>query len=87
MANTKSAAKRARQSMSRSLRNRGVRTRLRTLQKRVRVAQKPGAQEIHALISAIDKAAKRGIIHHNAANRRKARLNKMIAGRAGAKAA
>jgi small subunit ribosomal protein S20 len=87
MANTKSAAKRARQSMSRSLRNRSVRTRLRTLQKRVRLAQKPGAQEIHALISAIDKAAKRGIIHHNAANRRKARLNKMIAGRAATKAA
>ena len=29
-----------------------------------------------ALISAVDKAAKRGIIHRNAANRRKARLNK-----------
>jgi ribosomal protein S20 len=31
------------------------------------------------LISALDKAAKRGIIHRNAANRRKARLNKLIA--------
>ncbi|MBA3560128.1 MAG: 30S ribosomal protein S20, partial [Gemmatimonadaceae bacterium] len=29
-----------------------------------------------ALISALDKAAKRGIIHRNAAKRRKARLNK-----------
>ncbi len=29
-----------------------------------------------SLISAVDKAAKRGIIHRNAANRRKARLNK-----------
>ena len=30
------------------------------------------------MISAIDKAAKRGIIHKNAANRRKARLNKSL---------
>jgi len=78
MANTKSAAKRARQSIARSRHNRSVRTRLRTLQKRARAAAKPAAQEIHALISAIDKAAKRGIIHRNAANHRKARLNKMI---------
>jgi len=79
MANTRSAAKRARQSVARSLHNRGVRSRLRTLQKRTRAAAKPDAKEIHALISALDKAAKRGIIHRNAANRRKARLNKMIA--------
>ncbi|MGZ5001579.1 MAG: 30S ribosomal protein S20 [Chthoniobacterales bacterium] len=31
---------------------------------------------VRALISAVDKAAKRGIIHRNAARRRKARLNK-----------
>ncbi len=79
MANTKSAAKRARQSVARSLHNRGVRTRLRTLQKCTRAATKPAAEDIRTLISAIDRAAKRGIIHRNAANRRKARLNKMIA--------
>jgi small subunit ribosomal protein S20 len=79
MANTKSATKRARQSMARSLHNRSVRTRLRTLQRRMRVAGKPAAEELRALISAIDKAAKRGIIHRNAANRRKARLQRMAA--------
>ena len=36
---------------------------------------KPEAKDVRAMISAIDKAAKRGIIHKNAANRRKARLN------------
>ena len=36
------------------------------------------ASEIRLLISAIDKAAKRGIIHKNAAKRRKARLNKSL---------
>jgi small subunit ribosomal protein S20 len=73
MANTKSAAKRARQTERRSLRNRSVLTRIRTLSKRASAAEaKPS--DITALLSAIDKAAKRGIIHRNAANRRKARM-------------
>jgi small subunit ribosomal protein S20 len=80
MANTRSAAKRARQTVKRSLRNRSVVTALRTVQKTVRSAQTPNLEQIRALISAIDKAAKRGIIHGNAANRRKARLNKALAG-------
>jgi small subunit ribosomal protein S20 len=73
MANTKSAAKRARQTEGRGLRNRHVLSRIRTLSKR---ATGPDAQQTNttALISAIDKAAKRGILHRNAANRRKARL-------------
>jgi len=78
MANTRSAAKRSRQTLKRTLRNRSVLTRLRTMQKGVRSAETSGDQ-IRALISAIDKAAKRGIIDENAANRRKARLNKALA--------
>jgi ribosomal protein S20 len=42
---------------------------------------KPEAKNVQAMISAIDKAAKRGIIHKNAANRRKARLNKSLVSR------
>jgi small subunit ribosomal protein S20 len=76
MANTKSASKRARQTVKRSLRNRSVVTRLRTMQKTVRSVQSP--EQVRTLIAAIDKAAKRGIIHENAANRRKARLNKAL---------
>jgi len=79
MANTKSATKRARQTLKRSVHNRSVVTRLRRMQKQVRSTQAPGADQIRALMSAIDKAAKRGIIHENAANRRKARLNKALA--------
>ncbi len=79
MANTKSAAKRARQTLKRSLRNRSVVTRLRTMQKHVRSSETPNLDGIRAVISAIDNAAKRGIIHRNAANRRKARLNKVLA--------
>jgi ribosomal protein S20 len=48
---------------------------------------KPEAKDVHAMISAIDKAAKRGIIHKNAANRRKARLNKSVVGAAASPAA
>ncbi|HEY1770822.1 MAG TPA: 30S ribosomal protein S20 [Chthoniobacterales bacterium] len=73
MANTKSAAKRARQNSRRTQRNRSVITKLRSLNKR----RASGKTEDHrALISALDKAAKRGIIHKNAARRRKARLLK-----------
>jgi small subunit ribosomal protein S20 len=79
MANTRSATKRARQTLKRSLRNRSAVTRLRTMQKQARSTQTPSADQIRALISAIDKAAKRGIIHENAANRRKARLNRALA--------
>jgi small subunit ribosomal protein S20 len=73
MANTKSAAKRARQTQRRTLRNRRVLSRIRTLSKNSGAAGAPSA-DLNTLISAIDKAAKRGIIHRNAANRRKARL-------------
>ena len=78
MANTKSASKRARQTSKRSLRNRSVLTHLRNLQKRTRSAEKPDGAQVRVLISAIDKAAKRGVIHRNAANRRKARLSRAL---------
>jgi small subunit ribosomal protein S20 len=64
--------------MKRMLRNRSVVTRLRTMHRQVGSTQAPSADQIRALISAIDKAAKRGIIHENAAHRRKARLNKAL---------
>jgi small subunit ribosomal protein S20 len=81
MANTKSAAKRARQNPRRTLRNRGVTTQLRSLTKR-HATGGGKADDMRALISALDKAAKRGIIHRNVAQRRKARLNKAAAKRA-----
>ncbi|PYJ74127.1 MAG: 30S ribosomal protein S20, partial [Verrucomicrobia bacterium] len=50
-----------------------------TMQKQARSSEVPNLDGIPGVISAIDKAAKRGIIHRNAANRRKARLNKALA--------
>ncbi|MFN2507961.1 MAG: 30S ribosomal protein S20 [Chthoniobacterales bacterium] len=83
MANTRSAAKRARQTALRSLRNRRVLTRLRRMQKNLANGGGQGDEGgVRTLLSAIDKAAKRGIIHRNAANRRKSRLKKAAAGKA-----
>ena len=79
MANTKSGAKRSRQTLRRAARNRSVKTHLRRLQKQIRSTPERTADQIRAAISAIDKAAKNGIIHRNAANRRKAGLNKALA--------
>jgi len=87
MANTRSASKRARQTTKRSLRNRRVLTRLRRMQKGISAGAKPEAKDVRAMISAIDKAAKRGIVHKNAARRRKARLNKSLGGTPAATAA
>ena len=79
MANTRSAGKRARQTRIRALRNQTVRTRLRKMQRRLAgPGANTAAKDLQAMISAIDKAAKRGIIHRNAANRRKARLNRAV---------
>jgi len=78
MANTKSAGKRARQTLRRAVHNRSVKTHLRRLQKQIRLAPQRTADQIRTAISAIDKAAKNGVIHRNAANRRKARLNKTL---------
>ncbi|CAN5567996.1 30S ribosomal protein S20 [soil metagenome] len=79
MANTKSAAKRSRQTAKRSLRNRSVLTGLRKMHKRTSSAKGLTDEKgVRDLISAVDKAAKRGIIHRNAAKRRKARLTKAL---------
>jgi small subunit ribosomal protein S20 len=58
--------------------NRSAKTHLRRLQKQIRSGSERNADQIRAAISAIDKASKSGIVHRNAANRRKARLNKAL---------
>ena len=70
MANTKSALKYIRKTETRTLRNRQVKTRLKTLAKKVQSAVE--AKDKDALvavskeyISALDKAGKTGLVHHN----------------------
>lgn len=85
MANTAQAKKRARQANDRRARNMADRSVLRTSIKKVRAAiaggSKAAAQEAYTnAVSVIDKMARTGIIHANAAARHKSRLNGHIKG-------
>jgi len=84
MANIPSAAKRARQTAQRTLRNKSVLTGLKGQQKKLTAAIAAGDSakaklELNLLESRLDKAAKRGIVHRNLANRRKSRAAKAVA--------
>lgn len=82
MANHKSAKKRAKQSQVRRLRNKSVKTSLKTLEKKLRAAKETGAEDKDDLMrktqSAIHKAAKKGIIHKKTASRKISRLYKFL---------
>jgi small subunit ribosomal protein S20 len=87
MANTRSAAKRARQAERRTLRNKSVLTGLKRQQKKLAEAVASGDQAkaqiaLNLLASRLDKAAKRGIVHRNLSNRRKSRAAKLLAKKA-----
>jgi small subunit ribosomal protein S20 len=83
MANTKSAAKRARQTIRRTKANRRVRNSVKRTLKAGRAAAKTSdaksPEKIRTAVAALDKAAKTGRIHKNKANRQKSRLAKLLA--------
>jgi small subunit ribosomal protein S20 len=84
LANIKSAIKRNKQNEKRRLRNRVFRGRARTFVKDARHTIAAGDPEearkaTLKAISALDKAAEKGIIHKNNAARRKSRLMKHLA--------
>lgn len=84
MANIKSAIKRNKQNEKRRLRNRVYAGRARTFVKKARTAIEDGTvedarQATLQAISALDRAAEKGIIHKNNAARRKSRLMKHLA--------
>jgi len=82
VANTKSAIKRMRQSENRRLRNRIVRTRVRTALKTARaIVATPGSDARDAVLQAIrtlDKAVTKGVIHRNTAARKKSVLARRL---------
>jgi len=83
MPNSKSAAKRVRQTKARTLRHRIVKSRLRTFRKKVEEAVSNGEKEsaelgLRTFSSAVDKAAKSNVIHKNAAARYKSSLSKLV---------
>ncbi|MBO5782144.1 MAG: 30S ribosomal protein S20 [Opitutales bacterium] len=80
MANKKSSQKDIRKTAARTLRNRTVRSRIKTLSKAAEKAE--GAEAIKAsgavLASAVDKAVKKGVVHANKAARIKSRVAKAL---------
>lgn len=83
MANIKSAIKRIRVAEKKHLRNRPVRSALKTFVGKARRLIDGGQLEdagraVVLAISALDKAASKGIIHRNNAARRKARLMRRL---------
>jgi small subunit ribosomal protein S20 len=84
LANKKSAIKRIRQNEKRRIRNRVHRGGARTFINKARLAIESGNVEEARLatdiaVSALDKAAEKGILHRNNASRRKGRLMKQFA--------
>lgn len=83
MANHKSAEKRARQSLRRRERNRGVRSEVSTRIKAVRSALEAGdldaaREKLRAAERALRKAASKGVIPKTTAGRRVARLARAV---------
>jgi len=75
--NIKSVKKDVIRSKQRQLRNQATKSRIKTYVKKTNAAIVAGeavAEAMSMAVSALDKAAKRGIIHKNAAARRKSRL-------------
>ena len=84
MANTKSAAKRARQTERRTIVNRrslsAVKNQLKKFRSVIGGTDKAAAKAAGLeIISTIDKAAKTGRVHKNSANRHKSAVNKALA--------
>lgn len=83
MPNIKSVVKDVKKSRERRLRNLSTRSKIKTFVKKTKTAMDTASADtvalVNATVSIVDKAAKRGIIHPNAAARRKSRLMKRAA--------
>lgn len=83
MPNTASAARRARQSIRRHQRNKSVKSRLKTLEKNYLAAVAAGNKEaadlaLRRVSSALDRAAKVGVIPKPRAQRKRSRLHQRL---------
>ena len=82
MANSRSARKRIRANERKHIRNRGVRSSVRTYVGKARqslLSLEPGdtvdvEEQLKAAVRALDRAGEKGILHRNNVNRRKSRL-------------
>jgi small subunit ribosomal protein S20 len=79
MPNTKSAERRVRNSSRKQANNQSVKSRLNTFEKKFAAALTGGkkadaAAALSQIVSVFDKAAKKGVVPRNTANRKKSRL-------------
>jgi small subunit ribosomal protein S20 len=80
VANTKSAIKRIRQNERRRVRNRAIRSKVRTVVKLARTIEGPEQRAtIAEAIRSLDKAVSKGVIHRNTAARKKSGLARRLA--------
>lgn len=83
MPNIKSAMKRVKVNEKKNLQNRMVKSATKTSLKKYEAALKSdpaaAAQMLSSAQSAVDRAASKGVIHKNAANRKKARMARALA--------
>jgi small subunit ribosomal protein S20 len=87
VANSRSARKRIRANERKHIRNRGVRSSVRTYVGKARqslLSLEPGdtvdvEAQLRAAVRALDRAGEKGILHRNNVNRRKSRLTSMAA--------
>lgn len=83
MANHASAIKRNLQSQKRRLRNRVIKTRVKSVVKQVRADRQAGeavslTEDLRIAQSVIDKAAKKGVLHKRTAARKISRLARRV---------
>ena len=76
MPNIKSAMKRVKVTEAKNLRNRIIKSKVKTATKKFET--EGTAAQYSLTTSAIDKAVAKGVLHKNTANRKKARLAKMV---------
>lgn len=77
MPKIRSAKKKMRQARAHTLANRARRSAIKTAVKKARL--EPTAESVKAAASALDRGAHKGLLHPNAAARRKSRLEKRLA--------
>lgn len=82
MPNIQSAKKRLRVTKAKTLRNKMIKSNLKTVEKSAVLAVEQGAEDqtekLRVAIQKVDQAAAKGVFHKNKANRKKSQLQKMF---------
>ena len=78
MPNIKSAKKRVKVIAAKTLRNKAIKSELKTYVKKVNNAEENKAEAVRVAIKKIDQAAAKGILHKNTAARKKSALARSL---------